>query len=819
MKACSLLVLLLLLPACARSAGQFEREFTQARDAMWRGELADAQKQADDAATRARADSNLLWHWRLRFLSAEIAILRREFTAAELVIKASLPDAPEFVSLRARQGFLEAKLQIEKGNIRLGHETLARVRQLAGFNPTLALEVDRLDGQALLRLGEWRQGDDLLNVVWSAAVARGDRYVQAIALNDLGMGRFARSRYDEALQYFERVTTMQDLNELSIYAVSSRNAGSCYQRLGQFDRAVALQERALAIQERRGKREYFVQALGELGNLYALRGEPERAAPYLRRGLAEAKRANVTSEIPRLAGNLASVEIDLRRWDEAERDNEEGQRLWLAEHPRPFVYHVLNSARIAQGRGNLEEAVRLFGRAIAEPDVPPSVVWDAHFDLANIALLKEEPARAASEFEAALTIVETTRAGLLRTDDKVAYLTRLIAFYQGYVSALIAQGETDRALEVADSSRGQLLAERQKTSAPGRIKAAAFQRVASQSGAVLLSYWLDADRSWLWVISPRGTKLLPLPPAREIEALVRQHQATIADAMADPLAATGTAGDKLYQMLVTPAAESIAKDARVIIVPDGALHEINFETLTVAAPQRHYWIDDVQVEIAPSLATLTSPGAAVASGPSASRLLLIGNAQAHEPEFPSLAHAATEMSNVAAHFAPADVTALNGDRASPAAYMESRPDRYAYVHFAAHAVANAESPLDSVVVLSGPPDHFKLYARDVAALRLHADLVTISACRSAGDHAYSGDGLVGLSWAFLKAGARHVIAGLWDIDDSSTPQLMDRLYAGLASGHTPGRALRDAKRALIAAGGASAAPYRWAALELFTAAP
>jgi CHAT domain-containing protein len=118
--------------------------------------------------------------------------------------------------------------------------------------------------------------------------------------------------------------------------------------------------------------------------------------------------------------------------------------------------------------------------------------------------------------------------------------------------------------------------------------------------------------------------------------------------------------------------------------------------------------------------------------------------------------------------------------------------------------------------LSGPPDRFKLYARDVAALRLHAELVTVSACRSAGDRAYAGDGLVGFSWAFLKAGARHVIAGLWDLDDGATPQLMDRLYAGIALGHSPGRALREAKRAALAAGGSSSAPYRWAALQLFT---
>jgi CHAT domain-containing protein len=815
MKALTILLLLVLLPSCARTPRQFDLDYTQAREAMWRGELADAQQRADDAATRAPADANPFWHWRFRLLSSEIAILRRDFPAAERVVRAQLPDTPALDSLRARQRLLEAKLQVEQGKIRGGHETLALARQLAGSDAAVALEVDRLDGQALLRLGEWSQGEALLNSVVAAAARRGDRYDQAMALNDLGMGHVARSRYDEALQYFERVMAMQDLSDMSIYALSSRNAGSCYQRLGQFDRAVALQERALAIQERRGKREYFVQALGELGNLYALRGEPDRALPYLRRGLDEAKAAGLTEEAARIAGNVASVEIDLHRWDEAERDNQEAQRLWLVGHPETFVYHVLNSALIALGRDQLDESARLFAAVIAAPGNPPSVLWDAHFDLAKVALARKDPDRAAAEFEAALTVVETTRAGLLRTDDKVSYLTRLITFYQEYVSALIARGQTDRALEVADSSRGQLLAERQKTSAPARVKAAAFQRVATESGAVLLSYWLTPDRSWLWVISSRGVQLLPLPPAGEIETLVRQHQAGVADAMADLLGASHTAGDRLYQMLVAPAAPWIPADARVIIVPDGPLHEINFETLIVNGPRRHYWIDDVQVEIAPSLATLTAAAAPIAAGPS--RLLLVGNPQAHEPDFPALTHAAAEMSNVASHFQPGEVTTLDGARASPFAYGEAQPDRFAYVHFSAHATANLDSPLDSVVVLSGPADRFKLYARDVAALRLHAELVTISACRSAGDRAYAGDGLVGFSWAFLKAGSRHVIAGLWDVDDGSTPRLMDRLYAGIALGHSPGRALRDAKRAALAAGGSPASPYRWAALQLFTA--
>ena len=75
--------------------------------------------------------------------------------------------------------------------------------------------------------------------------------------------------------------------------------------------------------------------------------------------------------------------------------------------------------------------------------------------------------------------------------------------------------------------------------------------------------------------------------------------------MADPLGAR-TVGRRQAVIRMSRAAGGpggFRADARVIIVPDGALHEINFETLVVDGPRRHYWIDDVQVEIAPSLAT------------------------------------------------------------------------------------------------------------------------------------------------------------------------------------------------------------------------
>jgi CHAT domain-containing protein len=286
------------------------------------------------------------------------------------------------------------------------------------------------------------------------------------------------------------------------------------------------------------------------------------------------------------------------------------------------------------------------------------------------------------------------------------------------------------------------------------------------------------------------------------------------NSMVDPLNRSGTPGDRLFQMLVAPAA--LPHSASVVIVPDGALYGLNFETLPVDGPRRHYWIEDAEVQIAPSLAMLTV-APRLRTGDTS--LLLIGNPTPRAPEFPALRYANAEMTSIVRHFPQDRVTAYDSARATPAVYRDAQLGRFSMIHFTAHATANVESPLDSAVVLSGPETAYKLYARDVADKPLNADLVTVSACRSAGERTYSGEGLVGFAWAFLRAGASRVIAGLWDVDDRSTARLMDELYGGLQKGRTPAQSLREAKLTLIAAGGQLTRPYYWGPFQLFTVSP
>jgi len=272
-------------------------------------------------------------------------------------------------------------------------------------------------------------------------------------------------------------------------------------------------------------------------------------------------------------------------------------------------------------------------------------------------------------------------------------------------------------------------------------------------------------------------------------------------------------------MLIGPAQELLKKDAKVFVIPDGRLNNLNFETLLVSEPNApgpkvHYWIEDVTIANASSLRVLA------AVRPDKQKqdrtLLIVGDTVAPNDEYRELPQAAAQMKGVESHFSAA-MKILTRENATPSAYLASSPERFSYIHFVAHGTASQLSPLDSAIVLSkasADDNSFKLYARDIIRHPLRADLVTISACYSAGERAYSGEGLVGLSWAFLRAGAHNVVAALWDVSDASTVQLMDKFYDELSKGASADVALRTAKLSLLR-GKEFHNPFYWAPFQLY----
>ena len=146
--------------------------------------------------------------------------------------------------------------------------------------------------------------------------------------------------------------------------------------------------------------------------------------------------------------------------------------------------------------------------------------------------------------------------------------------------------------------------------------------------------------------------------------------------------------------------------------------------------------------------------------------------------------------------------------------------QYRYLHFATHGLLNSDHPELSGLVLSmvdkeGRRQQGILRAQDLYNLKLPAELVVLSACRTALGKESSGEGMIGLTRGFFYAGARRVIASLWMVNDVATEELMRRLYQEMLGEArlSPAAALRAAQISMWREPQWKA-PYYWAAFTL-----
>jgi CHAT domain-containing protein len=145
--------------------------------------------------------------------------------------------------------------------------------------------------------------------------------------------------------------------------------------------------------------------------------------------------------------------------------------------------------------------------------------------------------------------------------------------------------------------------------------------------------------------------------------------------------------------------------------------------------------------------------------------------------------------------------------------------QYRIVHIATHGLLNSRNPELSGLVFSlvdrqGNPENGFLEAQDIYNLKLGADLVVLSACQTALGKEIRGEGLVGLTRAFMYAGVPRVVASLWKVPDQATTELMQKFYRGiLQQGLQPAAALRAAQFSMWKEPRRSA-PYYWAGFTL-----
>lgn len=811
--------LLLLIPLRDTHGATSEAQYNNAQLLFVRGQLEKCQGQAEQGYVQNRT-GNPEWAAKFQLLEAEVLLRRGMYDDALTLLHAfhspteSQQDAIrelviESVALTRQQQLSSADQRLSQAENLCKSKINAACGEMMQARGTLAVSMDKLPDARIAFLG-------------ALAIARSlhDRYLESTTTLDLGWLALQAEHFDESVDWSRNA--YQISNELGAEDLAesiSGNLGWAYFGLGDADRALELFVEAEQRAAKLGNIRNEVKWLTTSGDVYWSTGDFARAGVSYSRALTRAKQIKSKEEVVNTLEDLANASIDAGKLEEANGYLLQlGPLLSASSHRLDALDVTFAQARIAAASRNGKDAEALFRVVEKDPASQTSMRLGAEHELARLYESEDKTVEADQMYRTSLETFEASRAELKDEESKLPFLANATGVYDDYIHFLVSEHKADEALALADRSRARTLEQglgvtsdaHSSTNIPLHPS-----QIARKTNATLLFYWLGERESYLWAITPAKTSMFTLPPRSKIEPMVERYRKALLG-LSDPIEASNGDGVALYRILIAPARELIRPASTVVILNDGLLSGLNFETLIAPEPSPHYWIEDATLISAPSLHLLASAKPSEKSG---SKLLLLGDAVSPNPDYPDLPKAATEMKQVEQHFPERDARIFARERATAGAYLGSAPQQFAYIHFVAHGVASRTDPLDSAIILSRSPadeDSFKLHARDIMQHPIHARLVTISACYGSGTRSYAGEGLVGLAWAFLRAGSHNVIGALWEVSDESTPQLMGSLYQGLEEGLPPAAALRQAKLGLIHAKREFRKPFFWAPLQIYT---
>ena len=568
-----------------------------------------------------------------------------------------------------------------------------------------------------------------------------------------------------------------------------------------------------------------------------------------------------------LQGDLVSASHLLDRYVElAERPN----------GPLPVwdVYHSRGRVRLAQGRlpealADLRIAVRLArawrwsalandaGRQGAEAMLDQ--VHAAFIEAGNRLYLKTHDASLVREtFE----VAEENRASSLRALTSApkaeslspTYWEALLRLQRAEVEAL--RTAIPAAQEAAAAARADLarldaveIASADPNSSAGL---AGRLQAALDSRSALLSFALGDSISWMWAADSSGMDLYALPPRREIEERIGAATQSLRDGRQDAMAS----GSTLYRVLFGHLAPRFQQKTRWLLALDQGSHSALvspagqpglFDLPLAALPvpsagrrpvflvERHspvlipgaaYWVDSMHrnsgrpapvfIGIGDAIYNKADPRrpAVQPSLPPPPRMLTAW-ARTERPglALPRLVASSAELDACALAWNGDDVL-LKGAEASRARLEDQLKRNPAVVHFATHFVASSNGSASGLIALSldGQGETELLSPEEISHWKVNAGLVVLSGCHSAQGTVAPGTGLLGLTRAWLAAGARNVIGSRWSTPDDTGP-LFSALYRNLRGQKRPdtAEALRLAQVEMIRSGGWRAKPQYWAA--------
>ena len=729
-------------------------------------------------------------------------------------------------------------------------------------------------GTAYVALGDLERAAALFQQALGMRRALQDKHGEADTLRNLASIHTSQKQPVPALEGFQQALALYlALGDRPAEAETRRLMGRAYAELGDLAQAEASARQALALERTLQRRRSVAQVMLVLSRILELAGRPAEALQQAEPALAEVRALgdrNLEAVSLELMGRAESGQGNLAQ---ARRHTAEALR--LIEETRGLAQSQQLRASFFASRQDaygfyIDLLMRLRG---TEPAGPLEALALETSERSHARSLLEMLAEAGGDIRegADPKLLDREREISNLLNAKGARLLSLLGSNTPQSTALkqevqALEGEYQDVLAAIRQNSPRYAALTQ----PVPLKLQQIQEEVLDADSLLLEYSLGEKRSYLWAVSRAGLRAWELPGREKIEAQVTEVATLLTARSAAPRmetaavrqrriaqadAALPEAARRLSETIVAPAAAAMA-GKRLLVVPDGALQRVPFAMLPLPGSGEPL-LSAHEIVVLPSasalavlrseiagrkpapklLAVFADPvfdaadpragGAGATSGtaagpPPASSARMLehlagpGDGTAAVLKIPRLPFTAQEADQILRIGRDASNLRAVGFQASRAAATGGQLSQYRYLHFATHGYLDLERPSLSALLLSQideklqPQDGF-LRVTDIYNSRLSAELVVLSACQTGLGKEVRGEGLMGLTRAFLYAGAPRVVVSLWNVNDRATADLMTVLYRGiLREGKSPAAALRAAQLELRKQKRWES-PYYWAA--------
>jgi CHAT domain-containing protein/Flp pilus assembly protein TadD len=691
----------------------------------------------------------------------------------------------------------------------------------------------------------------------------GNARFEATTLNNIGYVYDSLDEKEKALEYYNlALPVLRAVGDRRVEATTLNNIGLVYKSRGERQKALDFFRQALQLRRAIADRDGEAITLNDTGSLYDLTGNAPEALEYYRQALQLSRAVQDKGLEAAILLGMAKAERSRGHLVEARKQIESA--LALVESLRTkVVSQELRASYFASVQEYFETYVNLLMR---QHRLDPVAGYD------RMALEASERARARSLLESLTEAGADIRQGVdpallerersLRSllNAKAEQQTRLLNSNHTEEQAAGVKKELDEILTRFEEVETQLRTNSPRYAAlaqPAPLSLKEIQTRVLDADTLLLEYALGAEKSYLWAVTPDSIHSYELPPRAEIEDAARrvyelltarnkQVKFETADERRLRIAKAdegyAEAAGLLSRMVLAPVAAQVGRK-RLMIVSDGALQYIPFAALPAPENPGLPLVVNHEIVSEPSASTVDVLRRELAGRKAAAKTLAIladpvfeKSDERVKPRKTGLHHAPRpdgeelkigrlpftrrEASEIAALVPESERLVALDFAASRETATSDVLAQYRYVHFATHGFLNSAHPELSGIVLSlvderGAERDGFLRAYEIYNLKLPAEVVVLSGCRTGLGKEIKGEGLVGLTRGFMYAGSARVLVSLWDIADEASAELMTKFYRELLGRERPrpAAALRAAQLA-VRQNKRWQAPYYWAAFAL-----